>query len=189
MDLEQKKKQLAETQDKQTKLLLTVGVLQKALSALTEQTERKTEDLVNLALREVFPNQRIKVVLQRGIERGSPALKILLRDEDKDTEGEPLETFGGGLVSLLSLVLRVVTIIRQKKFRRFLVLDEPFVQISGEYEETAAAFLRGIGEPVDKGGLGFDCLVITHLNVISEAAHKRYHLVRGQDTYAQLTEL
>ena len=136
---------------------------------------------MTLALREVFPDIELTLKAKHGSSRGHPSVELLLREEKAKIEDDPMEAFGGGPASIVGLILRVVTICRQKNLARLIVLDEPVIQISQKYQKMAAKLFKRLCEPVDKGGLGFSMLVITHNPIFEKAAHKRYFAKKAED--------
>lgn len=70
----------------------------------------------------------------------------------------PMEAKGGGVIAIISILLRIVTILISKpEMQRFLVLDESLAQLSKEYVSNAAHFFKTLGKE-----LGFTILVVSH---------------------------
>lgn len=155
-------------------------LLQHIAERLNEQNEAQAAKLATLALNEAFPDQKLSLRAEHSNLRGNPATILTLRDEVRNAEGEPCEAFGGGPASLLGIVLRVVTVVKQG-LSRILILDEPNVHVSEQYQVATAKLMRKLCEPKEKNGLGFDMLVITHIDTFKTAAHRSYHAVTGED--------
>lgn len=76
--------------------------------------------------------------------------------QNGDIIGDPLDSFGGGPASIVSLLLRVMVIRRLKKFP-VLLLDESLAAVSDDYIEPTGQFLRRLA---DSSGLSI--LLVTH---------------------------
>jgi DNA repair ATPase RecN len=169
-----KTRRSAAEEDRKTKAG-TLLFLQHLSKKLNEKNETQAARLATLALAEVFPDLNITLEIEHTEARGTPATTLKLKDHEKGAIGDPCDSFGGGPACLLGVILRVVTTVRQKGLSRILILDEPMIQISGQYQERAAKLLRKLCEPTSNNGLGFDMLVITHNPIFMTAAHKVYN--------------
>jgi DNA repair exonuclease SbcCD ATPase subunit len=159
--------------------------VQRVLAALSQKINEFTEDsvskLATVALRDIFFNERLSLEVKSSVTRGHTSVDFLLHDSKRNVSGDILDSFGGGPATLVGLILRVISIVRQPHLSRFLVLDEPLTQVSHAYLEKSARLLRRICEPVSEGGLGFTILVITHDETIKQAAHTSYYASAGDD--------
>jgi DNA repair exonuclease SbcCD ATPase subunit len=79
--------------------------------------------------------------------------------------GRPLEAFGGGPSSVISLILRVLTV-RKMKLWPLLILDESLAAVSDDYIDFTGQFLRALAEK-----MGFDIILVTHKQAFLEHAH------------------
>lgn len=149
-------------------------VLQEVAERLAVENETVTARLGTLALRDTFYDQDLSLRVDHTVVRGQAATGLRLWDEVRQVEGEVLDSFGGGPAALLSVLLRVLTVLRQAHLKRILILDEPLVQVSAQYQERAARLLRKLCESIEQGGLGFTMLVVTHSPLIQDAAHRFY---------------
>lgn len=155
--------------------------LQHLAEKLNEHNESQAAKLATLALQEVFYDLQLSLEVEHTSMRGVPGSILRIRDSEKGAVGEPSEAFGGGPGSILGVVLRVVTVVRQQGLSRILILDEPMIHVSERYQPEAARLLRKLCEPESKGGLGFDMLVITHEPIFKTSAHKSYHAEKSED--------
>jgi DNA repair ATPase RecN len=151
----------------------------KVLQFVSEQTSKNNEEqaatLASLALSEVFQDQDLSLVIDHEVQRGQPAVSFRLKYnlDGSVVEGDPMESFGGGPALVLGLVLQVISVVRQKNLARILILDEPLVHVSKAYQEAAGKLMRKLCEPPPRG-LSFKMLVVTHVDSIAAAAHRRY---------------
>jgi hypothetical protein len=150
------------------------NVLRLMAEKLSAEGEEITEKIVSLGLRDTFFDEDLSLQVDHFVSHGKPAIKLLLNDHKRGVKGDPLKAFGGGPASLIGILLRVLSIIRQTGLERVIVLDEPLIQVSGKYKTRAAAILRRICDPVEEGGLGFSMLVISHDDVFKRGANHSY---------------
>lgn len=85
-----------------------------------------------------------------------------------DIKGDPLDSFGGGPASIVSLILRIIVLLRLKR-HRILFLDETLVAVSEEYIENTGLFLRKLAE-----SSGLPTLLVTHKQSFLEHASSGY---------------
>lgn len=158
------------------KLEKVLSLLQQIAAKMNKVSEDTIAELGSLALEETFPELQISLKLNHRELRGVPVTEIVLVDKKCKAEGPPIKFGGGGPTVLLGVLLRVITIVRQKNMRRFLILDEPLVAVSDLYIERACKFLKKICLPVASGGLGFDILCVTHNRMFIDASDKSYRI-------------
>jgi DNA repair exonuclease SbcCD ATPase subunit len=140
-------------------------------------------------LRDTFFDEELDLEVNHYISHGKPAIKLLLHDQKRGVKGDPMKAFGGGPASLIGILLRVLSIVRQPGLARVLILDEPLIQVSEKYKNRAAAILRRVCDPVEKGGLGFAMLVVSHDEVFKRNANRSYIArIDGDGQSLSLTE-
>lgn len=131
---------------------------------------RSIESIVTEGLRTIFHDQELSFgaeVAQRYnrmsidffIEQGTDKLPI---------RGHPLESFGGGPSSISSLVLRILALLRLKRWP-VLLLDETLAAVSDEYLDQTGLFLRKLAETT-----GISILLVTHKQSFIEHATVAY---------------
>jgi len=175
--------QLATTRDDLVDIKGAIQLLQYVSEQTSKSNEEETANLITLALQETFSDQDLTLVVEHENKRGQPSVTFNLVDKTsgKPIEGDLMDSFGGGPASLIGLLLQLISVARQKSMTKILILDEPLTQISDEYQEAAGRLLRKLCEPAPRG-LAFKMLVITHMDTIARAAHKRYEAVKSEDT-------
>lgn len=82
--------------------------------------------------------------------------------------GQSLESFGGGVSSVQSLLLRLLVLLK-KKLARYLILDESLGALSEEYVENAGQFIKKMCRELD-----VNVLLITHNKAFLEHADNSY---------------
>jgi hypothetical protein len=150
------------------------SVLRLIAEKLSAESEEITEKIVSLGLRDTFFDEELSLEVDHYVSHGKPAIKPLLNDHKRGVKGDPMKAFGGGPASLIGILLRVLSIIRQPGLARIIILDEPLIQVSSKYKERAGSILRRICDPVEKGGLGFSMLVVSHDEVFKRNSNHSY---------------
>jgi len=89
-------------------------------------------------------------------------------DDPLSHRGKPLESFGGGPSSVASLVLRIITLLKLKRFP-LLFLDEALGAVSDEYTERTGLFLNKLSAET-----GIDILLVTHKPAYLDHANQAY---------------
>lgn len=151
--------------------LAKVGELLRALmDKLVLDQVRSIESVVTEGLQTIFFDQALAFEAEVGQKYGKVAIDFLLRQgaEDSAIKGSPLESFGGGPASVASLVLRLLSLLRLKKWP-VLLLDETLAAVSDEYTDQAGLFLRKLADTT-----GIDMLMITHKQSFLDHARQAY---------------
>lgn len=157
------------------------NVLRMMAEKLSAESEEITQKIVSLGLKDTFFDEDLSLEVEHYVTHGKPAVRTILHDHKRGSKGDPLNSFGGGPASLIGILLRVLSIIRQTGLARVIILDEPLIQVSDKYKERAAAIIRRICDPVEKGGLGFAMLVVTHDGIFKKRANRSYVARVGSD--------
>lgn len=157
-----------------------IALLQYVASETNKAREEQTASLATLALKETFTDQDLSLVVEPETYRGHHGVLFKIKDERAGVEGDPMESFGGGPASLLGIILQAISVSRQPGMSKVLILDEPVPQISFGYQEAAGRLLRKLCEPPPHGP-GFKMLVVTHMDSIADAAHRRYRATKSED--------
>lgn len=141
-------------------VLVKVGELYRVLlDKLVLGQVQAIEALATEGLRAVFPDQRLSFLAEMGQRNGRVTATFYLCQGDPakgGIKGPPLGAFGGGPSSFVSLVLRVLTLLRLKRWP-ILLLDETLVAVSDEYIEATGQFLQRLSETSQ-----IDILLVTH---------------------------
>lgn len=149
-------------------------VLRALLKQRTTEAFREVEVLLLKGLQTVFGPEwtavRIDTTQKHGRLWGE--LTLVKQGPDGVIEGSPLDSFGGGPVSLISFLLRFL-VVRRTGLAPLLILDETFSQVSADYLPAVSKFLRLM---VDR--LGMTLLLVTHRPALAESATRVYRAVK-----------
>lgn len=144
-----------------------VGELLRALMDKLVLDQVKTiEGVVTEGLRAIFPDLALAFEAEVGTKYNKIAIDFFIKQGADETaiRGSPMENFGGGPTSVSSLVLRLLALLRLKRFP-VLFLDETLAAVSDEYIDDAGRFLRKFA-----ASTGVDILLVTHKSAFLEHA-------------------
>lgn len=144
-------------------------LLLESYSELEQRVLRdKVEALVTAGLQTIFGSDYYFSIEVKTL-RGQAAMEFTVRK--RQLIRDPLDSHGGGLVNIVSMVLRLVIVALTPGLSRVVVLDEPFAQLSQSYVEGVSLFIR---ELVDTTGI--QLLIVSHEAEIAAVADKAYRL-------------
>jgi DNA repair ATPase RecN len=154
----------AETLDKTERLLQAVS------ARLLGQSTETVDKLVTAGLRLVFYDLDLTFKTTVDKFRGKTSVRFELFEGGRTA---PLtESYGGGVLCVIGVLLRATTIILLKK-RRILFLDESLSHLSEQYHEKASELLRKLCDQ-----LHFNILLTTHADSLAEHAHQHLRAKR-----------
>lgn len=170
-DLETVKTEI-ETLTARLDVLAQVAELFRALMDKLVLTYVKSiESVVTEGLRTIFEDQDLTFEADVQHRRNKVAIDFYIRQTEgggRVIRGRPLESFGGGPTSIASFVLRVLALLRLKRWP-VLLLDETFSAVSEEYVGQTGSFLRKFSEST-----GITILLVTHKTAFTEHATVAY---------------
>lgn len=144
----------------------SVKLLQKLVEDKKQATVTKIEQLVSYGLQSVFEDDSYQFKIIDSIKRNQVDYEfIVTSDSNPSSEGvDIMDSRGGGLVNIISMLLRVIMLIlTDRTAERFLVLDEPFNNLSPIYHDNLVKLLKKL---VAK--LNFQILMVTHQRSLLE---------------------
>lgn len=163
-DLTAKRESLETKEDRAQIVSLATKILENYLESVSSSVSGTLEELMRSALK-VF-NMDIDVTLEyHGGSRGGYRTKI----KQGDVVGG-VNSFGGGVLSLISLIMLVSTIVLKKK-KRFIVLDESLNAVSVEYQEGLSNFMKQLCDDFD-----FNIVLISHQKALNTEATRTYEV-------------
>jgi DNA repair ATPase RecN len=164
-DLVAEVKQLTETE-------LLLGRVEQTLlhvsSSILGQSVSSIDQLVTQGLRLVFDDQKLTFSTRIDRLRGKTGVRFEL---DSGGVVAPLtESYGGGVLSVVGLLLRVVTIMTLK-MRRVIMLDETLAHLSNAYVPNASNLIRQLCAQLD-----FTIIMVTHEADFTVHADRTYRV-------------
>lgn len=158
-----------------------ISDLEQAAATLTslseqrqDQIQRTIESLVSYGLRTIF-EEDLSFHLQQSVKRGNSEVEFIVRTTLADgtqIDTGLLDARGGGLVSVVGFLLRLVTLLLSKQPSPILFLDETFSHVSAEYLDRVAEFLR---ELTDRTKV--QIIMVTHQPELAACADVVYRFV------------
>lgn len=136
---------------------------------LEDSLEKNIQSIAELgttALRHVIHDQDLTFKILQDPKLNRLAMRFAI--EDGGVEGDPLASFGGGAVVLLSMVLRLAVMARMGMVN-LLILDESMMALANKYVPAAADFMRRLSEET-----GVNILMVTHNPEYLAHAHVAY---------------
>ena len=122
------------------RLTMAAKALQSIIDGTSSSNLRRVVEIVNMALDSVFNGQGIVFDIVSSVKRGVPVYELKL--SQNGVEGS-LNSFGGGVLSVVSVVLKVMLNVMAKR-SPIICLDETLSGLSEEYIPAMSALLRDI---------------------------------------------
>lgn len=147
-----------------------VGVLNSFADSRQQEAVRRIETLVSAGLRSIFgEGMTFAVKMEQKSRRSEVEFVVRSQAGDQIVETPILDARGGGVAAVSGFLLRLIILLLHPRARRILFLDESFAQLSAEYEEPCAEFLR---ELADRAGV--QIVLVTHSEAFSPVADYVY---------------
>lgn len=159
------KKDLEETKTRAEGLKKARVVIQAVAQKTQQNLEYHISYPVTDALRYVFP-ESINFISRIVIGRGKTECRLLF--EEDGNEYKPLKGSGYGPVNIACIILRVCFWSLNKN-RPTLILDEPFRDLSPNYQQKTSELIKRIS-----GKLGIQIIIVSHQDDINIAADKTF---------------
>jgi len=144
-----------------------------------EQLKFHLTDIGQLALDTCFPEYTFGIDFE--IKRGKTEAFIYV--EKDGMKMHPVDSNGGGLVSLLSFALRVACLTLSSN-KKILILDEPFSALSKDLHSKAGDILKNISDR-----LGIQIIMVTHSKELISCADRIFEVEKKEDiSYTSIKE-
>ena len=165
-----KEKQLDELKNSQEVVDKSHRICQSVAKKTQENLSIQLDSLINLALETCFPNQ-YKFKTSFVENRGKTELQFVLTDKitGKDND-DIIDSFGGGLVDVVSLALRLCLHTLEGS-SKLIVLDEPFKFLSQDLRSRAANLIQELSHK-----LNLQFIIITHIPEIAEVGDRLFEV-------------
>ena len=146
---------------------------------------RAVETLLTEGLQAVFDDLDLSVSSEISVKRGKVSVELSTAQRLPDgtvTEGSCIDSCGGSIATVESVLLRVV-VVNRRNMRPFLILDESLAAVSEHYVPRVGNFLSLLCDR-----LGMDILSVTHNPALVEAADTAYRIKNsgGRATFRKL---
>lgn len=150
-------------------------VIKKWLEDLLESNISSMADLATSGLRFIIRDQVLTFRIKQELKYNRLSMRFVI--EEDGVESDPMSSFGGGAVLVVSLILRLAVMARLK-MGNLLLLDESMSALANKYVPSAADFMRQLSEET-----GVNIFMVTHNDEFLSNAHTAYeaYVVRGKD--------
>lgn len=156
-------------------LVLLSSFLNKLVDSRRDGIIEKITSLISFGLNSILDREGMELKLDSRLQRGRQFYQFRLIDNGMEVD--PLKSCGGGVINILSILLRIV-VLSMSSNRKFLVIDEGFANLSANHREKAVDFLKLAAEK-----LGVQFLIVTHQDELKEAADILYE-IKEKDGYS-----
>lgn len=165
-----------QAQEQEALILEQVNVfLASQIKEKVGETKHQLESLVNQGLKYVF-GDGLRIQIESAFKNNKTVFTLNITKEGVN-EGRA-DSFGGGVLAVIAVLLRVSAIIITKT-ERFIFFDESTNFVSAQYQPALGNFLKHICSQ-----LGFTIILISHQETINKSADITY-MVEGDPTQAQ----
>lgn len=138
----------------------------------------RLESLTNQGLEYIFGSSKVRVSIESEFKNNKTIFSLRIRKQGVDTDGV-VESFGGGLLSVIAFILKIVAVVLVEN-RRFLILDESLSMLSDEYQEPMSKFIATLCKELD-----FTIVLIAHqpkLSTYADVCYEAYVCDRDKST-------
>lgn len=180
-DLRSKEQEVEALSARQEVLAKVLELYRVLMDQMIMNQVKTIEKMVTEGLRTIFYDQDLSFKIELAPKYNRIAADIFICSGDPENggvKGDPLGSFGGGPASIVSLILRVLTMLRLKR-RKLLLLDETLNAVSNDYIETTAKFLRELSETTS-----LPILMVTHKSEFMDHATIAYQGEKTESSFS-----
>lgn len=134
-------------------LLLSSTVLQEVVSRISEKNIKKIEELVTFSLKSIFTDLDLEFQVRSKVKRNLTTYYFVFLEGGKERS---INSLGGGVVAITSLVLKVLFNVLTSRFP-IVVFDESLSFVADKYIPNSASFLKDISDQFNLA-----ILMVTH---------------------------
>lgn len=139
-------------------------ILIKALYGISKTQISKIENLCTVALQDILQDKTIKFKIK--MEETKRGIDTFFYTLSKDGENDIMQSEAGGTKNILSVCLRLIfSEFCTPRIEGPIILDEVGANISAEYQNSFAEFLRQFSEKNNR-----QIILISHINAVQEKA-------------------
>jgi len=166
---------ITELEAEEELLALVGGLFRVLIDQEVADGVKAVEKLQTEGLQAVFDDQDLEVRANIQVQRGKVAVDLVTvqRTPSGDViEGVSTDAFGGSVLTVQSVLLRIIVMIR-RGLRPLLLLDETLPAFDQNYITNMGSFLSELCKR-----LGIDILMVTHNPALFDAADHSYRILR-----------
>ena len=164
------KSRLKEIETNKVAHVKAIGVLDRAIQIISSNGIGKVETLVSDGLKLIF-NSDYKFIIERKEGTKGESYRIML--EKDGFTASPIGTVGGGIINVISFLLRVI-MIQRFKLSKLIVLDESFNNISKDHIDLVSEMVKTLCDDY-----GYTVLLVTHQPQFASHADRIFKVSEG----------
>lgn len=168
--LKRNQDKIKELENKKAMNVKALAILDKAIQVISANGIGKIESIVSDGMNLVF-DQDLQLVLERKEGAKGDSYRIMVKQGD--VIGPPIDTMGGGVVNVISFLLRVI-MIQRFKLNKVIILDEAFNNVSSDHLPKVSEMLRSLCDDH-----GYTILSITQAPLLASAAERVFRVEKG----------
>jgi len=163
---------IKELESEKVLLVKAAGIIDRCIQTISANGIGKIEGIVSDGLRRVFDDPTLTLVVEKKSGARGNTYNLLV-SKDGGEPYDPMKSYGGGVVNVIGLLLRLI-LIKRFHLAKILILDEQFNNVSAEYLPTVSALLKTL---TDKHG--YTILAVSHQPILADAADSIYQVLCG----------
>jgi DNA repair exonuclease SbcCD ATPase subunit len=158
-------------------------ILQKMSEQQREAAKTRLEELGTYALQYALSDDYEMRISIKEI-RKKPNADVFIYKKSNGTLTDPIENNGGGIVDIISMALRLVTMqVYEPTIDGPIIMDEPFKMVSKEFIPMLSEFIKNIGED-----FGRQIILVTHNEFLTQMADKRICVILNDNNESIIEE-
>jgi len=173
--------ELKKSSEKKLKLVEEAQVFLQTVAQNTQEKLRfQIEDIVNLALESVFPNE-YEFKIEFNVSRGKTDAELVFLDKRTGQTIDPMEASGGGVVDLTCFSLRIAAWALENGTDNLMIFDEPFKFVSKDLVSRAGEILKTLSEKMK-----LQVIMVTHIPEFIEVADRVFEVKKNENGISKI---
>ena len=175
--------ELKKYSEKKLKLIEEAQIfLQTVAQSTQEKLKFQIEDIVNIALETVFPDE-YEFKIEFNVSRGKTDAELVFLDKRTGQTIDPMDAAGGGVVDLTCFALRIASWALENGTDNLIILDEPFKFVSRDLVERAGEILKTLSEKMK-----LQIIMVTHIPEFIDVADKVFEVKKNEKGVSRVVE-
>lgn len=163
--------ELKKYSEKKLKLIEEAQIfLQTVAQSTQEKLKFQIEDIVNIALETVFPDE-YEFKIEFNVSRGKTDAELVFLDKRTGQTIDPMDAAGGGVVDLTCFALRIASWSLEKTCDNVLILDEPMKFVSRDLISNVCEIMQRLSKK-----LNLQIILVTHIPEFVNIADKVFEI-------------
>lgn len=163
--------ELKKYSEKKLKLIEEAQIfLQTVAQSTQEKLKFQIEDIVNIALETVFPDE-YEFKIEFNVSRGKTDAELVFLDKRTGQTIDPMDAAGGGVVDLTCFALRIASWALEKTCDNVLILDEPMKFVSRDLIFNVCEIMQRLSKK-----LNLQIILVTHIPEFVNIADKVFEI-------------